>query len=60
MFSNKYVIILDGVSTLCLSQKSVTNSWIKELQEHCPDLIFLWLPPNMTRDLKSTPECKFS
>lgn len=52
LVSNKYVVILDGVSTHCLSQKSGTNSWITELQEHDPDLILLWLPPNMTGDLQ--------
>ena len=50
--SSKYVVILDGVSTHCLSQKSGTNSWITELQGHDPDLILLWLPPNMTGDLQ--------
>ena len=50
--SSKYVVILDGVSTHYLSQKSGTNSWITELQEHDPDLILLWLPPNMTGDLQ--------
>ncbi|WPT16853.1 hypothetical protein PSENEW3_00004861 [Picochlorum sp. SENEW3] len=40
--SNKYVVILDGVSTYCL-----TTSWITELQGHDPDLILLRLPPNM-------------
>ena len=34
--SNKYVVILDGVSTHCL-----TTSWITELQGHDPDLILL-------------------
>ena len=44
--SNKYVVILDGVSTHCLA-----TSWITELQGH--DLILLWLPPNMTGDQQS-------
>ena len=50
--SDKYVVILDGVSTHCLSKSSGTKSWIIEVQEHDPDLILFWLPPNMTGDLQ--------
>jgi hypothetical protein len=49
--SNKYVVILDGVSTHCLSEKS-GPSWITQVQAEDPDLILLWLPPNMTGDLQ--------
>ena len=48
----KYVVILDGVSTHCLSEKSGTPSWITQVQERDPDLVLLWLPPNMTGDLQ--------
>ena len=50
--SPKYVIILDGVSTHCLSTKPDIESWIKFVQREDKDLILLWLPPNTTGDLQ--------
>ena len=49
--SPKYVVILDGVSTHCLTQKDGVDSWITSLQREDEDLILLWLPPNTTGDL---------
>ena len=50
--SPKYVVILDGVSTHCLTQKDGVESWITSLQREDEDLILLWLPPNTTGDLQ--------
>ena len=50
--SPKYVIILDGVSTHCLSTKPEVESWITFVQREDKDLILLWLPPNTTGDLQ--------
>ena len=49
--SDKYVVILDGVSTHCLSGEE-GSSWIAQVQAKDPNLILLWLPPNMTGDLQ--------
>jgi len=49
---DKYVVILDGVSTHCFSSKDGMESWIKTLQRVDEDMILLWLPPNMTGDLQ--------
>ena len=50
--SPKYVVILDGVSTHCLTQKDDEEPWITYLQREDKDLILLWLPPNTTGDLQ--------
>ena len=50
--SPKYVIILDGVSTHCLSTKPDIESWITFVQREDKDLILLWLPPNTTGDIQ--------
>jgi len=49
---DKYVVILDGVSTHCLSSKDGVESWITALQREDENLMLLWLPPNMTGDLQ--------
>ena len=48
---SKYVVILDGVSTHCLSE-TTGPSWITQVQQEDPNLVLLWLPPNMTGDLQ--------
>lgn len=50
--SPKYVVVLDGVSTHCLTTKDNEESWITYLQREDKDLILLWLPPNTTGDLQ--------
>ena len=50
--SPKYVVVLDGVSTHCLTTKDDEESWITYLQREDKDLILLWLPPNTTGDLQ--------
>ena len=53
--SSKFVVILDGVSTHCLSRNNNEESWITSLQREDTkdeDLILLWLPPNTTGDLQ--------
>ncbi len=46
---DKYVVLLDGVATHCMGGE---DSWITKVQETDPNLILLWLPPNMTGDLQ--------
>jgi hypothetical protein len=48
---DKYVVILDGVATHCMSGEQ-SESWITKVQAADPNLILLWLPPNMTGDLQ--------
>jgi len=50
--SPKYVVILDGVSTHCLTSSDEIESWITTVQREDKDLILLWLPANMTGDLQ--------
>jgi len=50
--SPKYVVILDGMSTHCLTTKDNEEPWITYLQREDKDLILLWLPPNTTGDLQ--------
>lgn len=47
----RYVVILDGVATHCMSGQE-SESWITKVQAEDPNLILLWLPPNMTDDLQ--------
>ena len=50
--SPKYVVILDGVSTHCLTSSDEIESCITTVQREDKDLILLWLPANMTGDLQ--------